>query len=103
MLFESNILKTIASDCAYKIRKALPDKQFFDFPYEHLVLDDFFPQELAQSCLENFPSLSESCWEHQNDKDIEVKYRTTWKSSLIFGRNIRCGKNFKLIHCNGGH
>ena len=88
MLFENNILKTIASDCAYKIRKALPDKQFFDFPYEHLVLDDFFPQELAQSCLENFPSLSESCWEHQNDKDIEVKYRTTWKSEFDIPEGI---------------
>ncbi len=82
MLFESNNLKVIANDCAKKIRKAIPDKQFFDFPYEHLVIDDFFPEELANSCLDNFPSLSESCWDYQNDKDIEVKYRTTWASEF---------------------
>ena len=62
--------------------EAIPQEQFFDQPYEHAVIDNFFPEELANSCLNNFPPLSDPCWEHQNDKDIEVKYRTNWKSEF---------------------
>jgi Rps23 Pro-64 3,4-dihydroxylase Tpa1-like proline 4-hydroxylase len=37
---------------------------------------------MAQLCLDRFPSLEEPIWEHQNDADIEVKYRTAWKSEF---------------------
>ena len=82
MLFSRQELKKISQKCAKKIVKAIPQEQFFHQPYEHAVIDNFFPEELANSCLNNFPPLSDPCWEHQNDKDIEVKYRTNWKSEF---------------------
>jgi Rps23 Pro-64 3,4-dihydroxylase Tpa1-like proline 4-hydroxylase len=88
MSFEGNNLKVIANVCAEKIRKAIPDKQFFDLPFEHVVIDDFFPEELANICLENFPPLSDPSWHHSNDKNIEVKYRTTWESEFDIPEGI---------------
>ena len=82
MLFSRQELKNISQICAKKIIQAIPQEQFFDHPYEHVVIDNFFPDKLANSCLDNFPPLSDPCWEHQNDKDIEVKYRTNWKSEF---------------------
>jgi Rps23 Pro-64 3,4-dihydroxylase Tpa1-like proline 4-hydroxylase len=77
-----NELKSLAEKCAEKITTKNPEKQFFSQPYEHVVIDNFFPDELANSCLDNFPTLSDPCWEYQNDEDIEVKYRTTWQSEF---------------------
>ena len=82
MLFSRQELKEISQRCARKITEAIPQEQFFDQPYEHVVIDSFFPDELANRCLDNFPPLSDPCWEHQNDKDIEVKYRTNWESEF---------------------
>ena len=79
---KASSLKKIAKDCAQKIRSARQNGFFFEAPYEHIVLDDFFPLELAECCLENFPPLSDESWEHQNDVQIEVKYRSTWESEF---------------------
>ncbi|MES2979200.1 MAG: 2OG-Fe(II) oxygenase [Pseudomonadota bacterium] len=46
------------------------------------MIDNFFDPALAQICLEKFPPLVDSSWEHANDSDIEVKFRTTWKSEF---------------------
>jgi hypothetical protein len=46
------------------------------------VINDFLDVQLAQICLEKFPPLDDLSWEHQNDADIEVKYRTKWKSEF---------------------
>lgn len=75
-------LKNIASCCSEKIVNAKSDVDYFEEPYKHLVIDNFFDERLAQSCLNNFPSLSDPIWEHANDADIEIKYRTTWKSEF---------------------
>jgi len=71
-------LKKIAEDCASKIKNGI----FADLPFKHLVVDDFLPKELAQLCMENFPRIDDSVWEHENDVDIEIKSRTTWKSEF---------------------
>jgi Rps23 Pro-64 3,4-dihydroxylase Tpa1-like proline 4-hydroxylase len=86
--FSGSELNIIAKKCGEKIRMAIPQEQFFELPYEHIVIDDFFPNELANICLDNFPPLSDASWQHQNDKDIEVKYRTTWESEFDIPEGI---------------
>ena len=83
-----NELKSLAEKCAEKITTKNPEKQFFSQPYEHVVIDDFFPEELANICLEKFPPLSDPSWSHSNDKNIEVKYRTTWESEFDIPEGI---------------
>jgi Rps23 Pro-64 3,4-dihydroxylase Tpa1-like proline 4-hydroxylase len=80
--------KIVAENCAKKIVEAKLDEQIFNEPYEHLVIDDFFPDDLANICLKNFPSTSDPSWEHSNTKDIEVKYRTTWQSEFDIPEGI---------------
>lgn len=82
MIFSQSEMKNIAEECAEKINTAKKGKNYFEEPYEHLVIDNFFPSKLADICLENFPKISDPSWEHQNDKYIEVKSRTTWQSEF---------------------
>ena len=71
-----------AQQCAQKISNAKLDENYFEFPYKHLVIDNFFSDSLANECLSKFPDIADPSWEHANDADIEVKYRTTWKSEF---------------------
>lgn len=75
-------LKAMAESCAGKIESSIDGVNFFEEPYKHLVIDDFFDIDLANICLDKFPALSDSCWDHANDADIEIKYRTTWASEF---------------------
>lgn len=87
-IFTQVTLKKIAEDCSAKITNAIEGNDYFLQPYKHLVIDNFFPHKLASICLENFPSIKEPCWEHANDLDIEIKYRTTWKSEFDIPEGI---------------
>jgi hypothetical protein len=81
-------LKTIALDCAAKINDS-PDKSLFDEkPFKHVVIDDFFPENFAHACIQNFPLTGSNNWEFTDDSDIEVKYRTTWKSEFDIPEGI---------------
>lgn len=71
-----------AQQCAQKIIEAQLNENYFDYPYKHLVIDHFFSDGLADACLKNFPDIADPSWEHANDADIEIKYRTTWKSEF---------------------
>jgi len=82
MKFSQNQLKDMAFQCAEKIQNAKIGIEFFDTPYKHLVIDNFLDPEMAALCLSSFPDLTNECWEHANDADIEIKYRTTWKSEF---------------------
>ncbi len=77
-----------ARQCADRIVRAEQGRDYFDAPFRHLVLDEFLPATLAQACLANFPALQDPGWEHANDADIEVKYRTTWKSEFDIPERI---------------
>jgi hypothetical protein len=77
-------LKKIADTCVNKIVNG----DFYQEPYKHLVVDNFLPNDLAQKCMDSFPDLSSSVWEHENDDGIEVKSRTTWKSEFDIPDNI---------------
>jgi Rps23 Pro-64 3,4-dihydroxylase Tpa1-like proline 4-hydroxylase len=82
MRYSQNKLNHIAIECAEKIRNATLNANYFDVPYKHLVLDDFFSYEMAKLCHESFPAMDDKSWEHANDADIEIKYRSTWKSEF---------------------
>jgi hypothetical protein len=88
MQFSQEQLKDIASSCAQKIDNAKLGAEYFCQPYKHLVIDDFFPADMANLCLENFPDLTDACWEHASDADIEIKYRSTWKSEFDIPKGI---------------
>ena len=80
--YAQTALKDMATSCAKKILDANDGVEFFEQPFKHLVIDNFFTEEFADVCLSNFPKLDHASWEHANDMDIEVKYRTTWQSEF---------------------
>ena len=81
-MFKQDELKCMAENCARKITQAVEGTQYFNEPFRHIVIDEFFDSKLANACLEYFPALEDPSWEHANDMDIEVKYRTTWQSEF---------------------
>lgn len=81
-------LKKIAEACAGKVASAKDGTEYFNEPFRHVVIDDFLPESLANACLDNFPDVLDQGWEHANDADIEVKYRTTWKSEFDIPEGI---------------
>ena len=74
--------------CAQKIINAELNVDYFETPYKHLVIDEFFSDSLASECLKNFPEIKDSSWEHANEADIEIKYRTTWGSEFDIPEGI---------------
>lgn len=80
--FSQPDLKIMAESCAEKVRRASIGSEYFLEPYKHVIIDNFFAPELAEVCLQKFPSPEESVWEKTNDADIEVKHRTNWKSEF---------------------
>jgi len=77
-----DLIKNAALECASKIENAIDNINFFSEPYNHVVIDNFFSDELANQLLVSFPSLDSDSWEHTNDPDIEVKLRTKWTSEF---------------------
>lgn len=75
-------MKGLASACAEKVQNARTGIEFFTEPYKHCVIDNFFPEELANQFCTSFPSLESNEWERTNDPDIEVKLRTKWTSEF---------------------
>lgn len=75
-------LKGFAELSANKISEAKYNHEYFTEPFKHVVIDNFFASEIANGCLNNFPELDAIGWDFQSDKDIEVKYRSKWKSEF---------------------
>jgi Rps23 Pro-64 3,4-dihydroxylase Tpa1-like proline 4-hydroxylase len=82
MKFSQNQLKEFAKYSCDKLLAAKLGIDFFSDPFKHVVIDNFFSEELAKICLEKFPAVDDKDWEYANDKDIEVKYRTKWQSEF---------------------
>ena len=81
-------LNEMAKKCSQKILNGKVDFDYFEMPFKHLVIDDFFDVALAKTCLREFPRLNDSIWEQANDADIEVKYRTKWNSEFDIPEGI---------------
>ena len=77
-----NELKKIAENCSEKIKMALSGVSFFEEPFKHVVIDNFFPEDFVKNLLEKFPEIDSPIWERTNDSDIEIKLRTMWKSEF---------------------
>lgn len=88
MTFTQIQLKQFAEYSCGKLSAARPGREYFAEPFKHVVVDAFFPDELASTCLKNFPAIGDDGWEHANDADIEIKYRTNWKSEFDIPEGI---------------
>ena len=86
--FSQERLRSIAEDVSDKVRNAAEGVCYFDAPFKHIVIDDCFDSDLAAACLSSFPDIHDESWEHANDLDIEIKYRTTWKSEFDIPENV---------------
>lgn len=75
-------LKLISHDLSSKISVAAQSENFFNEPFKHFHIDNFLPNELAEACLSNFPSMDDNSWEKTNTPEIEVKMRSNWKSEF---------------------
>nr|WP_315232790.1 2OG-Fe(II) oxygenase [uncultured Albidiferax sp.] len=75
-------LKSIAEYSCNRLLAAQEGIELFNEPFKHVVIDNFFPADFANACLEAFPQITDSVWEHANDPEIEVKFRTNWKSEF---------------------
>lgn len=49
-------------------------------PFEHVVIDNFFPDEIAQSVLNEIDSDNHDTWDKRNHEHIQVKWRSNWQS-----------------------
>jgi hypothetical protein len=65
-----------------KIMSASENGQFFNEPFKHVVIDNFFDSPLLDNCLKNFPSANDEVWENTNFENIEIKSRTKWQSEF---------------------
>jgi hypothetical protein len=75
-------IKQIAESCAEKVATAANEVSFFNEPFKHVVIDNFFPNDFIKVVLDSFPNIDSSEWEKTNDPDIEVKLRTMWQSEF---------------------
>ena len=75
-------LKILADDLSKKILSSKGGGSYFSEPFQHLVLDNFLPLEVANELLYAFPDASEDCWQRSNNEGIEIKARTDWQSEF---------------------
>ncbi|MGB9152881.1 MAG: 2OG-Fe(II) oxygenase [Alphaproteobacteria bacterium] len=68
--------------CVQKVMAVKEGDGYSAKPFKHFLIDNFFDEELAQQCLDNFPAIDGDLWQRENDVDIEVKQRTIWKSEF---------------------
>lgn len=87
-MFTQNQLKQYSKSVSNKINNSKLDVNYFIEPYKHLVIDNFLDKDLVNMCLKNFPSISDPAWDIANDKDIEIKFRSTWNSEFDIPEGI---------------
>jgi hypothetical protein len=80
--YQQSQLKQIAIDACRRISKALEGTEYFAKPFQHIVLDNFLPLELASQCLKSFPPTEDESWICTNDPEIEIKCRSNWNSEF---------------------
>jgi hypothetical protein len=82
MNYSQSQLKEIADSSIAKLLSVEKNINYFEEPFKHVFIDNFFPTDFAYNCLKNFPDVNYKDWDSSFDKDIEVKYRTKWKSEF---------------------
>ena len=71
----NSMLKALADELSQKILTSKDDGTYFSEPFQHLVIDNFLPLDVANELLRAFPDASEDCWQRSNDEGIEIKAR----------------------------
>tara|TARA_B100001250_G_scaffold365252_1_gene345841 strand:+ start:419 stop:1195 length:777 start_codon:yes stop_codon:yes gene_type:complete len=75
-------IKLIANQSIEKLLNAKKNINYFEEPFKHVVIDNFFPEKFAYKLYDSFPDLNLAEWDSTNDKDIEIKHRSKWKSEF---------------------
>ena len=75
-------LKKIAESSCIKLLDAYKGVNFFNEPFKHVYVDNFFPEDFVMHCFKSFPDINDQDWEASKDNDIEVKFRTKWTSEF---------------------
>ena len=81
-----NKLNHLAFQIQNKIIKA--KKKFFTKPFDHIVIDEILPKNLAFKCAKSFPKIESNNWDQKKVDKIEVKYRSNWNSEFDIPENI---------------
>ena len=81
-------LKRVANTSFNKIVNSKDGLEYFEEPYQHIVIDNFFDEELANYALSNFPSSDSDDWDRSSDEDIEIKLRSKWFSEFDIPNGI---------------
>lgn len=75
-------LKIIAEASIAKIAAAREGVEYFIEPFKHIVIDQFFDSTFADELERSFPAINDQNYNKTSDEDIEVKYRSNWKSEF---------------------
>lgn len=75
-------LKRLAERSSEKILATKRNSNYFETPFKHLIVDDFFDEEYSTKLMESFPELTDKIWQKSEDPEIEIKYRTNFKSEF---------------------
>lgn len=74
-------LNEVVKLCADKISDQSINN-YSNEPFQHVMIDNFFPENLIQYADKNFPPENDPSWEWSNDQDIEIKGRSSWQSEF---------------------
>ena len=77
---KQSLLKKFALNISKKITKK--NAQYFKRPFKHIIIDNVLEKTFARNCLKNFPPLKSKVWEKSNLDEIEIKFRSRWKSEF---------------------
>lgn len=81
-------LKKIADKVHKKIINSKKGIHLFKSPFEHIVLDNILEKNFAEKIRKSFPPINKKNWEYSNTKEIEIKYRSKWRSEFDIPENI---------------
>lgn len=81
-------LKENLNICLENLSKAIKKNKFSTSPFKHIIIDNFFNNELANEALEVFDVSKTNDWEISNDQDIEIKMRSKWTSDIDIPQKI---------------
>ena len=87
-MMKNRELKELAEICISRMDSSNRDFLYSKEPFQHVIIDNVLPKELALSCLDGFPDRNDKSWENTSDEDIEIKKRSNWKSEFDIPDNI---------------
>jgi Rps23 Pro-64 3,4-dihydroxylase Tpa1-like proline 4-hydroxylase len=58
-------------------------------PFPHVVADNLFDPRLIDLILRQYPGRDAAIWQHYDQRDIQVKVRTNWKSDADIPSDVR--------------